>query len=116
MSDGASALMGKHSGVRLQRRFPNLFVWHCLNHRLELAVNDAIDEITAVNHFKAFMYSLYCVYSQSPKNNEQLKNISEFTKFSMPQDWPHFGRKMGVQQLQNCLTRVQIVWVPLHSF
>ena len=79
VSDGASVLMGKRSGVavRLQEKFPTLLIWHCLNHRLELAVHDAIGEINAVNHFKIFMDSLYCVYSQSSKNQRQLQEISE---------------------------------------
>ena len=42
VSDGASVMLGKNSGVatRLTARYPNLFTWHCMNHRLELAVFD----------------------------------------------------------------------------
>ena len=42
-SDGASVLTGKKSGVMelLVKDFPNLITWHCLNHRLGLAVDDA---------------------------------------------------------------------------
>jgi hypothetical protein len=67
-SDGASVIPGKPSGVsvRLCASYPNLFIWDCLNHRLELA--DAIDEVNAVNHFKSFVDCIYCLYSQSPKN------------------------------------------------
>lgn len=43
-SDGASAMLGRKSGVaaRLQLLYPHLIVWHCLNHRLELAVGDTV--------------------------------------------------------------------------
>lgn len=79
VSDGASVLMGKSSGVakRLLEIYPNLFIWHCLNHRLELAVNDAIDEVGAVNHFKIFLDCLYSLYHRSSKNKRQLQNISD---------------------------------------
>ncbi|XDV36633.1 hypothetical protein PO909_006379, partial [Leuciscus waleckii] len=54
VSDGASVMLGKHSGVstKLKMRFPNLLTWHCMNHRLELAVSDAVDKVTAINHFR----------------------------------------------------------------
>ena len=50
-SDGASVMLGKKSGVatRLKARFPQLMTWHCLNHRLELAVNDAVKSCTQIN-------------------------------------------------------------------
>ena len=42
-SDGTSNMLGKHSGVekRLHAKFSNLIIWHCANHRLELAVGEA---------------------------------------------------------------------------
>ena len=44
--DGASVMLGKNKGVakRLQSIFPNLVIWHCSNYRLELAVNDCVNE------------------------------------------------------------------------
>lgn len=43
--DGASVMIGKNSGVdtRLKKTFPHLIIWHCSNHRLELAVNDVVN-------------------------------------------------------------------------
>lgn len=42
--DGASVLLGKKNGVakRLKNKYPLIFIWHCMNHRLELAVNNSI--------------------------------------------------------------------------
>ena len=56
-SDGASVMTGKKSGVaaQLMQKFPNLIAWHCLNHRLELAVGDAVDETQGTSHFQSFM-------------------------------------------------------------
>lgn len=65
VSDGASATLGKNSGVanRLTARHPNFFTRHCMNHHLELAVSDAVDEVQAVNHFKVFMEKIHNLYS-----------------------------------------------------
>ncbi len=72
-------MLGKNSGVatRLTARYPNLFTWHCMNHRLELAVSDAVDEVQAVNHFKAFMEKIHNLYSQSNKNSRELLEAAQ---------------------------------------
>lgn len=73
-SDGASVMLGKKSGVasHITSKYPNIIVWHCLNHRLQLAVTDAINDVTAVNHFVIFFDKLYTIYSRSPKNQREL--------------------------------------------
>jgi hypothetical protein len=44
-------MLGSKSGVavRLLQHYPSLFVWHCMNHRLELAVEDAVRDVSNVN-------------------------------------------------------------------
>jgi hypothetical protein len=44
-TDGASVMLGIKSGVaaKLTISFPGLILWHCFNHRLELAVSDAVN-------------------------------------------------------------------------
>ena len=73
VSDGASVMTGNKSGVAVQlaMKYPNIVTWHCLNHRLELAVGDAAGETTGVSHFRSFMDALYTLYSRSPKNTEK---------------------------------------------
>ena len=48
ISDSASVMMGKIKRVRsiIKSHYPQIVMWHCLNHRLELVVSDMI---TAVN-------------------------------------------------------------------
>ncbi|KAJ8399548.1 hypothetical protein AAFF_G00409590 [Aldrovandia affinis] len=79
VSDGASVMLGKNSGVatRLKARYPNLFTWHCMNHRLELAVSNAVDEVQAVNHFKVFIEKIHNLYSQSNKNSRELLETAQ---------------------------------------
>ena len=76
--DGASVMLGKNKGVakRLQSIFPNLVIWHCSNHRLELAVNDCVNEVCGINHFKIFIDKIYSLYNQSPKNQNELRQAA----------------------------------------
>ena len=40
-------MLGRNAGVgkRIKKIVPNIIVWHCLNHRLQLALDDAIVQI-----------------------------------------------------------------------
>ena len=78
ISDGASALLGCKSGVgaRLKKEFPQLVLWHCLNHRLELSVSDAIDSIHGFYHAQSFFGEVYSLYSCSPKLKRALSDLA----------------------------------------
>ncbi|XP_075053943.1 E3 SUMO-protein ligase KIAA1586-like [Mixophyes fleayi] len=78
-SDGASVMLGRKSGVstRITKDFPNIIIWHCLNHRLQLVLDDSIKEIKQVNHFKIFLDKIYTIFHQSNKNQIELTKISE---------------------------------------
>jgi hypothetical protein len=43
----------------MKQLFPDIFLRHCMSHRLELAIGDAVDAVTGVNHFKSFLDKLY---------------------------------------------------------
>ncbi len=77
--DVVSVMLGCKSGVaaRLQTLFPNIMVWHCSVHRLELAVGDVMKEMGAINHFKILMDKLYSLYSSSNKNRMELKEAAD---------------------------------------
>jgi len=78
-SDGASCMIGQHKGVAtlLKAKFPLLQTFHCMAHRLELAVKNSVDDINVVSHFKIFVDALYKVYSMSPKNQRELNAVAE---------------------------------------
>ncbi|XP_058039201.1 E3 SUMO-protein ligase KIAA1586-like [Ahaetulla prasina] len=78
-SDGASVMLGRKSGVstRKAKEFPNIIIWHCLNHRLQLVLDDAIKEIKQVNHFKNCIDKICSIFQQSNKNQIELDEISE---------------------------------------
>lgn len=108
VSDGASVMLGKHSGVstKLKMRFPNLLTWHCMNHRLELAVSDAVDKVTAINHFRVFVEKLHNIYSKSNKNQrELLESAAEVGSQVLK-----IGRILDVRWVASSFRTVRAVW------
>lgn len=107
-TDGASVMMGKNSGVQtlLKKSFPRVLGWHCMNHRLELSVNDAVKSCTEINHFVIFIHKLYCTYSQSPKN------IRELTKSAVQLETQimRIGRMLETRWVASSFKTVIAVW------
>ena len=68
-------MLGTKSGVGklLKDKFPNIVLWHCLIHKLELAVENALESISGTNDFQSFLEHLYSLYSQSLKNKHELE-------------------------------------------
>ena len=68
-SDGACTMIDQHRGVAtlLQRKYKHLETFHCMAHRLELDINDAINDVSYVGHFQIFIGCLYKFFSMSPK-------------------------------------------------
>lgn len=60
VNDGASAMLGRVAGVgiKLKTMYPNIVVWHCCNHKLELAVCDTLKEVSGTNNFQSFIEKL----------------------------------------------------------
>ena len=51
-------------------------MWHCFNHRLELAVSDTITAVGGTQSIEDFFGKIYTIYSQSAKLQRELKNIA----------------------------------------
>lgn len=112
-SDGASVMTGSKSGVgaRLKELFPQLVLWHCANHRLELAVGDAVEDVTKVNHFHSFMDSIYKLYSQSPKLTEEL----EASAREVSAELLKIGKVLDTRWSASSLRTVKAVWTSFHA-
>jgi hypothetical protein len=80
-TDGASNLHGAVKGAlqivadRLKGNDNNIF--HCMNHKLDLAVHDAVTTTNKISHLRIFMDTLYAYYSRLPCNCRLLEKISE---------------------------------------
>jgi len=107
-SDGASVMTGRHSGVAAQlvTKFPNIVTWHCLNHRLELAVGDAANETQGLSHFQSFMDSIYSLYSRSPKTQKQLERAAKELSIELRK----IGRVLGTRWVASSFRTVDAMW------
>lgn len=110
VADGASVMLGKHSGVatRLKKRFPKVLVWHCLNHRLELSVDDVIKSMKAVNNFQKIMDMLYSHFSASTKNQQELEQKAAELAVQLRR----IGRVLGVRWVASSHCEVCIHFTP----
>ena len=72
-------MTGSRNGLAtlLKRDYPLLFTIHCQAHRLELAVNNAVDSVRSISHLRSFVDSLYSLYSRSAKNQYELEAVSQ---------------------------------------
>lgn len=107
-TDGASVMMGKNAGVQtlIKNTFPRVLGWHCMNHRLELSVNDAIKSCTEINHFVIFIHKLYCIYSQSPKNTRELAKSA----LQLETQIMRIGRMLETRWVASSFKTVIAVW------
>lgn len=106
--DGASVMLGRRSGVasRLQALFPHITAWHSSAHRLELAVNDVVKEMGAVNHFKMLMDKLYSLYNTSNKNRMELRECA----CSVDVQLCKIGRILDTRWVASSFRTVEAVW------
>ena len=89
----------------LSERFPSI-VWHCANHRLELAVGDAVKKTSGINRFKSFIDKLYVIYHASPKNSRELHLCAELLGAELLK----IGRILITQWVSSSLRTVLAVW------
>ena len=110
-SDVPSMMLGTNSGFRklLKDKFPDIILWHCLNHKLELAVGNALNIISGINDFQAFLQHLYSLYSKLPKNKRELGKCSHDLQMALKK----IGKVFTVRLAALFFWAVSAVW---HSF
>ncbi|XP_058410086.1 E3 SUMO-protein ligase KIAA1586 homolog isoform X2 [Diceros bicornis minor] len=108
-SDGANTMLGRKSGVatKLLESFPEIIIWNCLNHRLQLSLDDSISEIKQVNHFKIFLDKIYSIYHQSNRNQ---KKLLETVAKDLEVEIVKIGRVMGPRWAACRLQAATAVW------
>ena len=110
-SYGAIVMLGTKPGVRklLKDKFPDILLWHCLNHRLELAAGNTLEIISGTNDFQSFLEHLYSLHSQSPKNKQELNQCSHDLQMTLK----IIGKVFTVCWVVSSFRAVSAVW---HSF
>jgi len=79
-SEGASVMTGCFAGalVHLKEALKNDFVsFHCLAHRLEVAVHGAVRSSGEIQRLQLFTDSLYTFYHKSYKNTYELRDVAK---------------------------------------
>ena len=106
--NGTAVMLGCKSAVKklLSERFPSIIVWHCANHRLELAVGDAVKETSGINRFKSFIDKLYVIYHALSKNSRELHLCAELLGAELLK----IGRILSTRWVSSSLRTVLAVW------
>ena len=78
-ADGASVNLGKKSGLAtlLKQEVPYLVDFHCLPHRLELALLDLHNSCRSVDDVYNVLHLIWKTYNYSPKSVRALKSIAD---------------------------------------
>lgn len=106
-------MTGSKSGVatRLMEQYLHLALWHYVDHRLVLAVGDAVDEVSGLNHCQIFMDLLYKLYSQSLKLAYELEESAK----SVHSELKKIGRVLDTRWSASSLRTVKAVWASHHA-
>ncbi|KAL2095659.1 hypothetical protein ACEWY4_007807 [Coilia grayii] len=107
-TDGAAVLTGKNTGLiaRLKSDFPNIQSVHCLAHRLELAVHDALKAVAGCSHFEIFISKLYALYHQSAKNARLLEEAAADLNMQVLR----IGQIFSIRWVASSFNTVKAVW------
>ena len=81
--DGIAVNLGVRHGMAalLREDVPWLVAIHCLNHQLELAVNDALAK-TYMDEITTMLTNPYYIYEKSPRCSRELRAIGEIMEAS----------------------------------
>ena len=101
-------MLGVHSGVgaRLKKKFPALLLCHCLNHRLALAISNAVSSINGFYSIPAFFDKIYSVYSYCSKLETQLCEISIHLDLQLKK----IGKIFTVRWIASSYRAVKALW------
>ena len=113
-TDGASNLHGHVKGAlklfAQKMNQPDLVNFHCMNHKLELGVHDAVSSTGRVSSLRMFLDTLFAFYSRSPRNVRLLaaafkKLDIEIRKVGKIFDvrWLASSTDQSMQNLNQCL-------------
>ena len=88
-ADGANVNMGVYSGVltQMKREREWLVKIHCVNHRLELALKDAVKQVAEFDEVDRFYLNVWTLLRNSGKLKSEIKKASQslnITYYTMP--------------------------------
>ena len=111
-SDGASALRGIYMGAAtcLQQLIGTKFVtFHCMAHRLELAVHCVVKNVKSVSHFRILCDEFHSIYAHSSKRLLELNSIAKELSIQILK----LGKVFDVRWLMSTYNSVNALWTDL---
>ena len=105
--DGASVNTGVHNGLgtKISEDYaPWLTVIHCFNHRLELAIKDALKG-SFFDEIDTMLLKLYYLYKKSPKRLRELRMFGEIYEKVVPKP----AKASGTRWIAHKVNAMQIV-------
>lgn len=80
--------------------------FHCMAHRLELAVNSVVKNITSVSHFRMLCDEFHNIYAYSTKRLVQLESAAKELSLQIFK----IGRVFDVRWLMSSFSAVNAIW------
>ena len=114
-ADGASVNMGQYNGLLAKLRNedrPWLISIHCVSHRVELAMKDAILKISEFEDIKQFMITLYYTMKKSGKFQNHVKKTAEALDVQIYKFAKVHGTRF-VNHQRKGVTNIIHNWIPL---
>lgn len=106
--DCASPLVGTTSGVGelMKEKYPQLVVWRCASHRLELLAGEVSKEVTGMNQLTVFFDKLFATYHASPRNRRELGDCAPELEGRLLK----VGKILEVDWVASSVTSVHALW------
>ncbi|KAJ8880810.1 hypothetical protein PR048_017281 [Dryococelus australis] len=77
-----------------------------MNNKFELALSDAVDEVSGVNNFQIFMDKLYTLYNNWLKNQRQLAECAA----QLDQQVKKMGKVVSTRWVVSSIRTESVVW------
>jgi len=114
-ADGASVNLGVYSGLLTQMRNDGrewLLSIHCISHRVELAIKDALGKVTEFVNVKELMTTLYYVMKNSGKFQRHMKQTAD-ALCVQSYKFPKIHGTRFVNHQRKGVTNLIHNWIPL---
>lgn len=110
--DGAAVMMGCNSGVSTQLKdtVPHLVSVHCVAHKLELSVLDAVKTEDYLKKFENTVKQIFKFYYRSPKRRRELKAVAEMLESELS----HYGDIKTVRWVASKMKALKAIKSNLH--
>ncbi|XP_048246220.1 zinc finger protein 862-like [Haliotis rufescens] len=111
--DGAAVMLGSKGGVaaKICKQAKHVVPVHCVAHKLELAVLDAVKHLPSLSNFEDVLKQVFKFYHYSPKMRRELKTVSDIFNT----DLANLSDVKQVRWLASKIRAVRALKISFHS-